>query len=161
MCGACGTKVDWAGPVVAGPLPRRDIARCMAAVCPTVAVDAISRGWMVRGRTGVSAPAYTLDELCDALVPHVRLTGWEHLEEVLLTVPAPLRVDTPEEEWVGTSMIPEGAIPVLGAVTHLPVHMKVAAFALGVRSIASTAPVFMSIDPVRHLAARDGHLLGI
>lgn len=161
MCGACGIKVDWAGPVVAGPLRRRDIARCMTAVCPTVTVDAMSRGWMVRGRTGVTTPASTLDELCDALVPHVRLAGWAQLEEVLLTVPAPLRIDAPEGEWACPSMIPEGATPVLGAVTHLPGHMMLAAFTLGVRSFASAATVVTTIDPGHHLAARGGHLLGI
>ncbi len=48
----------------------------------------------------------------------------------------------------------------LGAVTHLPVHMRVAAFPLGVRFFTSPATVVMSIGQVRHLAARNGHLLG-
>lgn len=158
MCGACGTKVDWAGPMVAGPLRRRDIGRCMTALCPPVTVDVIPRGWMVKGRTGISRPAQTLDELCDALVPHVRLTGWDEMEQVLLEVPAPLRVEARENEGPFLSTAPDGAQPVLSAVTHLPVHMKVAAFALGARVFSSPAALCVDTEPTHFLVARNGHL---
>lgn len=55
MCGACGVKPDWAGPIVAGPLRRRDIARCLNALVSTVKVSEISRGWMVKKPTGARA----------------------------------------------------------------------------------------------------------
>ena len=158
MCGACGTKVDWAGPMVAGPLRRRDIGRCMTALCPTVTVDVIPRGWMVKGRTGISRPAQTLDELCDALVPHVRLTGWDEMEQALLEVPAPVRVDTSKDDWTVPAGDPGVAEPVLGAVTHLPVHMKVAAFALGARVFSSPAALCVDTEPTHFLVARNGHL---
>jgi hypothetical protein len=69
MCGACGIKPDWAGPVVAGPLRRRDIARCLNKLVAGVKVVDMPRGWMVTSPTGASTPTQTFDELIQALTP--------------------------------------------------------------------------------------------
>lgn len=152
-------KLDWAGPVVSGPLRRRDIARCLNALVRVVTVQGIPRGWLVKKPTGAALPAQSLDELLDALLPHARITTWAQLEQALVEVPAPGRVDDPPVEWPFPDATPTQAAPVLAAITHLPAHMKLAAFTLGVRVLASPAPVVVNLDAGRQIAARDGHLL--
>lgn len=159
MCGACGVKPDWAGPVVAGPLRRRDIARCLTMLVKAATVHSMSRGWLVKGRTGISIPAQTLDELVDALLPYTHIASWAQFEQALLEVPSPMRVDAPENQWPFISEVPAEVKTVLAAVTHLPPHMKLAAFTLGVRSFSSPTLVSTNIDGLHWLCARDGYLL--
>lgn len=159
MCGACGIAPDWAGAVVSGPLRRRDIGRCLNALISTATVQGITRGWMVKARTGAATPAQTFDQLIEALIPHARIDSWEQLESALLTVSAPGRVDVSDTGWPLVSGVPSDAAIVLESVTHLPAHMKLAAFVLGARVLASPMSVAANIDGEHWLAARDGHLL--
>ena len=158
MCGACGVRPDWAGPVVAGPLHRRAIARCLTHLCRGITVRDISRGWVVAGMTGRSTPVQSLNELVAAAAPHARARTWEDLEQLLLEVCAPAQIRTPGEWQLLLPEPPAGSLPVLAASLHLPVHMKLAAFALGVHAISSPAPVFVDLGGKR-LAAREGYLL--
>jgi hypothetical protein len=160
VCGVCGVRPDWAGPVVAGPLRRRDIARCLTILCHHLTVRDMLRGWVVAGKTGRTNPAQTFDELIAATAPHSRTRTWEDLEQLLLGVPAPARVDGPGGGQLPLPEPPAGATPVLVAVTHLPEHMKLAAFTLGVHAIPSPESVFTDIGGTR-LSARGGRLIGV
>lgn len=160
MCGACGVRPDWAGPVVAGPLRRRDIARCLTGLCRHVTVRDMPRGWVVAGSTGRVTPAQTLAALTAAAAPHARARTWAELEQLLLGIPAPMRTDTWGSGQLLLPQPPAGSALVLAAVTHLPAHMKLAAFALGVSSIPSPKLVSADLCGVQ-LAAREGHLLGM
>jgi len=158
MCGACGIKPDWAGPVVAGPLRRRDIARCLNKLVTSVKVVDMPRGWMVKRPTGASTPTQTFDELIQALIPRARHKSWEQLEQSVLDIPAPLRVDDNQEPWPVSDINDAHATEVLTAVKHLPAHMKLAAFALGAHTCGFEGTVSATFGANQHLQAHPGHL---
>ena len=158
MCGACGVKPDWAGPIVAGPLRRRDIARCLNALVSNVKVSEISRGWMVKKPTGASTPAQTFDELIQALAPRARHHVWAELEQALLAIPAPQRVDANDTPWPATDMCDDTAHEVLAEIKHLPPHMKLAAFALGAHTCAFEGTVTADFGEGNQLQSQPGHL---
>lgn len=158
MCGACGVKPDWVGPIVAGPLRRRDIARCLNALVSNVKVSEISRGWMVKKPTGASTPAQTLDELIQALIPQARHRSWEELEQALLNIPAPQRIEEGSSPWLSTDIQGDNPPEVLTKVKHLPAHMKLAAFALGAHTCAFEGAVTATFGEGQHLQAHPGHL---
>ena len=158
MCGACGIKPDWAGPVVAGPLRRRDIARCLNKLVTSVKVVDMPRGWMVKRPTGASTPTQTFDELIQALIPRARHKSWELLEQSVLDIPPPLRVDDNQEPWPVSDINDAHATEVLTAVKHLPAHMKLAAFALGAHTCDFEGTVSATFGENQHLQAHPGHL---
>ncbi|WP_241228290.1 hypothetical protein [Corynebacterium hylobatis] len=143
--------------MVAGPLHRRDIASCLTRLCRHIIVRDMPRGWVVAEVTGRSTPVQTFDELISAAAAHARARTWPDLEQLLLELAAPPRSNTPVN---GQLLLPEpsaGSMPVLAAVTHLPAHMKLAAFALGVHSIPSPEPVVTDLGGSQ-LSARGGRL---
>lgn len=152
MCGACGIKLDWAGSLVSGPLRRRDIARCLGELSKGVTVQAISRGWLIKGRTGVATPVQTLDELIDVLAPRALHTTWEQFEQAGLGISAPRRVDNSDSNWPPLAPVPANAREVLSNLNHLPAHMKLALFVFGARICRDALPVFTTIDGVHRLA---------
>lgn len=159
MCGACGVKPDWAGSLVSGPLRRRDIARCLGELSKGVAVQVISRGWLIKGHTGATTPVQTLDELIDVLAPRALHTTWEQFEEVTLGISAPMRVDDSDDDWPPLPPVPANAREVLRNVTHLPAHMKLALFVFGARTCRDALPVFTTIDGVHRIAIENSELL--
>lgn len=158
MCGACGVKPDWAGPVVAGPIRRRDIARCLNGLVSSVKVSEIPRGWMIKKPTGASIPAQTFDELIQALIPHARHHDWAQLEQVLISIPAPKRIDDNDAPWPSTDIHDEHAREVLAEVQHLPAHMKLAAFTLGAHTCRFEGTVTATFGEGQHLRAHLGRL---
>lgn len=134
MCGACaGMTLDWAGPLVSGPLRRRDVADHLTRLCPNLTVRPVTRGWTIARKTGAVAVAMTFDDLLGHVAGHSRCNDWEDLEKMLAEVETSRRVETPKGgDWpVGPA--PGAARPVLESVVHLPDHVKLAAFGLGVR----------------------------
>ncbi|MEY8578690.1 hypothetical protein AALI21_10335 [Corynebacteriaceae bacterium 6-324] len=158
MCGACGVKPDWAGPVVAGPIRRRDIARCLNGLVTSIKVSDISRGWMVKKPTGASTPAQTLDELIQVSIPRARHHSWEELEQALLNIPAPLRIEEVSTPWLSTDIHDDNPREVLTKVKHLPAHMKLAAFVLGAHTCGFEGTVSATFGEGQHLQAHPGHL---
>lgn len=161
MCGACGVKPDWAGPIVAGPLRRRDIARCLNELVSSIKVSEIPRGWMVKKPTGASTPAQTFDELIQAVSPRARHHNWDELEQALLDISAPQRIDDNDAPWPTTGIEDSAdaeALEVLSQVQHLPAHMKLAAFSLGAYTCSFDRTVSATFGEDRKLQAHPGHL---
>lgn len=113
MGGVCGIRPDWAGPVVAGQWRRRDITRCLTSLCRQLTVRGRLGGWVVAGKTGRTTPVQTLGELVAAAAPHLRTRTWEDLEQLLLEVPAPARVDSPGG---GQLPFPESVVTDIGGI---------------------------------------------
>ena len=159
MCGACGIKPDWAGSLVSGPIRRRDIARCLNMIITFVKVSEIPRGWMIKSPTGASTPAQNFDELINALTPRARHHTWSALEEALLQVSAPSRVDEAIEAWPSLASQEASGKIVLGNIQHLPAHMKLAAFALGVQTCDFSQPISVDFGNATFLNAVPRHIL--
>lgn len=161
MCGACGVQHDWAGPLVAGSANRRDVARCLDALVTSVAVRPLTQGWVVKKPTGAARPVQTLDGLIKAIAPHARHHDWAELERALLEIPTPRQPRAEQVDWPKrTIQNQEGASPVLSRVTHLPAHMKLAAFALGVQSCDTSTRVFTALDDSHSLGGHEGVVTG-
>ncbi|AGF71457.1 hypothetical protein [Corynebacterium halotolerans] len=125
--------LDWAGPLVSGPLRRRDVADHLTRLCRNLTVRPVARGWTIARRTGAVAVALALDDLLGHVAGHSRFNDWDELEEMLAEVESPRRAGTPEAGDWPAGPAAGAARPVLESVVHLPGHVKLAAFGLGAR----------------------------
>ncbi|TQS28034.1 hypothetical protein [Microbispora sp. KK1-11] len=165
MCGACGgPPADWAGPLVSGHRRRWAVARFAGAVCTGVRVRTVPQGWLVSGSTGGARVAPTLDRLLDHVARFLVPTGWDELEAALRDH----EHGTGHEDDAHPGYRPPPAPHPPAAVTVMSVpsggalHLRLAAFGLGVRAfdrraVALDAPGRAA--PFRLLAA-DGRIVG-
>ncbi|WP_067182185.1 hypothetical protein [Microtetraspora niveoalba] len=165
MCGACGgPPADWAGPLVSGLRRRSAVARFVGAVCAGVTVRPVPQGWLASGSTGGALVAPTLDRLLDGVAHRLAAAGWDELEASLRDHE---RGTGPEDDafpGYRPPVVPHppAAVTVMSVPPDGGLHLRLAAFGLGVRAfdrraVALDAPE--RVAPFRLLAA-DGRILG-
>ncbi|MEV4455968.1 hypothetical protein [Microbispora sp. NPDC049633] len=165
MCGACGgPPADWAGPLVSGHRRRAAIARFVGAVCKGVTVRPVPQGWLASGSTGGARVAPTLDRLLDGVARLLVPSGWDELEASLRDH----EHGTGHEDDVHPGYRPPSAAhpPPAVSVMRVPpggaLHLRLAAFGLGVRVFDRRAVALDAPDraaPFRLLAA-EGRIVG-
>ncbi|WP_432927039.1 hypothetical protein ACQPZZ_37780 [Microbispora sp. CA-135349] len=165
MCGACGgPPADWAGPLVSGHRRRWAIARFTAAVCTGVRVSPVPQGWLASGSTGGAGVAPTLDRLLDLVARFLVPAGWDELEAALRDHEHGAGHE--DDAYSGYRPTPAPCPPAAVTVMSVPpggaLHLRLAAFGLGVRAfdrraVALDAPGRAA--PFRLLAA-DGRIVG-
>jgi hypothetical protein len=175
MCGACsGAPSDWAVPLVAGPRRRDHVARFFNAVTRGLRVRPGPRGWQVARPTGGTTMTSTLDDLIDATATQTIVTTWRAMEACVRRIEDGLRRPADECDDYVPSPAPEGepgcahgtghgAVQVvMTSPSGAPVHVRLAAFCLGVRTF-DDAHVAMDVTgrptPFRLLAAH-GRIVG-
>jgi hypothetical protein len=167
MCGACATAVsDWATPLVSGPRRRAALGRFVTSVCRGMVVRPVGSGWTAATMTGATRVARTLDALLDHVAGRLTCDSWSELEAAL----------APHEHRDGDAGVPPyddylppvAADPGLSATTVLTVprhgglHLRLAAFGLGIRSFDRRPVALEAVHrraPLRLLAAH-GEILG-
>ncbi|MEO3876067.1 hypothetical protein ABGB18_45495 [Nonomuraea sp. B12E4] len=163
MCGACGgLPSDWAVPLVSGHRRRSAIARYVGGVCTGVAVRAVPQGWLVTGATGAARVMPTLDRLLDGVFRRLTATGWADLEASLRdhengAAAEPYPGYRPRE-----APHPPAALTVMSVPSHGSLHVRLAAFGLGIRAFDRRAVALDAREretPFRLLAS-DGRILG-
>src|SRR5699024_1104170 len=87
-----------------------------------------------------------------------RHKSWELLEQSVLDIPAPLRVDDNQEPWPVSDINDAHATEVLTAVKHLPAHMQLAAFALGAHTCHFEGTARATFSEHQHLPVHRCHL---
>ena len=116
---------------------------------------------MVKKPTGASTPAQTFDELIQAVSPRARHNNWDELEQALLDISAPQRIDDNDAPWPTTDIEDSTNSverEVLSQVQHLPAHMKLAAFTLGAHTCTFEGTVTAGFGEGNQLRAHPGHL---
>lgn len=174
MCGGCGgVGPDWSLPYVSGSRRRAAIAALLGGLSRRITVGTMRQGWTVRTATGGWSVARTLDELVDATAQRVSFSSWAEVQEAVRVHsrdrcdPVPAR--QPTRPGVGTCALDTGtigsaklaaldaiAVPVL---SEGELHLRLAAFALGVR-VLPAQPVALELAPGMRLLATEGRLSG-
>ncbi|MGO3077214.1 hypothetical protein [Corynebacterium casei] len=93
--------------------------------------------------------------------PRARHNNWEELEQALLDISAPQRIDDNDASWPTTDIedsTDAEALEVLSQVQHLPAHMKLAAFTLGAHTCTFEGTITANFGEDRKLRAHPGHL---
>jgi hypothetical protein len=166
MCGACGGLLfDWAVPLVSGYRRRSAIARFVSGVCEGVVVRPVPQGWLATGATGAARVMSTLDQLLDGVYGRLTSARWDHLEASLRDHES-RAADEEDPRYSGyrprEALHPPAAVTVMTLPPDGGLHLRLAAFGLGIRAFDRRAVALDALAreaPFRLLAA-DGQILG-
>lgn len=148
--------------MVSGPIRRASIARFITGACRGIKVGTFPGGWTIAGHTGATQTATTFDGLLDLVAPRCAATSWDDLDSALNAYAGPTRPEDFGDYLPRTAEPHHDPQPVLTDSVSAPTHLRLTAFALGVRVLdpGTVAVDFPHRPAAFRLVAENGNVLG-